>query len=214
MLKQVILTTALFAATASANHLINISTGAVWPQDEMIKSTDSKAMWNISGSWGRVFDKRVVVGLKADLAMHVQKFQGKLDQSRTTATDTFYVSSDNIYRKERAFMLPLCGWVAIDPIPQYRFHPVINAQVGYNSLFWSESNYDDGSGIRKDDDFKYWYGFYSKFGIDGMFDLGKQASIFAGFAYQVAPLNHQKDNKLQFKSFNAPELHIGVSFLY
>lgn len=215
MLKQATIATCICASTIlAADNLINLSVGPTWPEAKMIKQSDLKTMWNFSGSWGKVFDKRIIVGAKADLGWHVIRYQGTFAGIDPVTLDTLYSKSDNIYRKTRVFMIPLCGWVAIDPIPQYRFHPVVNAQVGYNSLFWSESNYDDGTGVRKDDDFRYYNGFYSKFGIDGMFDLGKQASVFAGFEYQVAPLYYRKDRKLEQISFNAPALRLGVSFLY
>ncbi len=213
MLKQTILTTLVIAGSLSANNLINLSVGPTWPEAKMIKTADPKTAWNFSGSWGKVFDKRIIIGAKGDMSWHIEKFEGVFDSIAPNG-DSVYTKSDNIYRKTRVFMVPICGWVAIDPIPQYRFHPVINAQVGYNSLFWSESNYDDGTGVRKDDKFKYYNGFYSKFGVDGMFDLGKQASIFGGFEYQIAPLYYHEGNKLQQISFNAPALRFGVSFLY
>ncbi len=216
MLKQAAISMLVLSGSLYADHVINLSIGPTWPKVNMnmAKADDGITAWNFSGSWGRIFDKRIIVGAKGDFSWEVEKYQGVFDSVNTITKDTIYSSSDNIYRKKRIFMIPVCGWVAIDPIPQYRFHPIINVQVGYNSLMWSESNYDDGTGVRKDDQFKYYNGFYSKFGVDGMFDLGKQASIFGGFAYQISPLYYRDGDKRTLTSFNAPALHFGVSFLY
>lgn len=221
MLKQLSIAFLGLSSSLFANHVANLSIGPTWPKVNMnmAQKKDALTAANFSGSWGRVFDKRIILGAKADLTWEVEKYQGTFSRVDTIsktplATDTVYTSNDNIYRKKRIFMVPLCGWIAIDPIPQYRFHPVLNAQFGYNSLFWSESNYNDGSGVSKEDKSKYYNGFFTKFGLDGMFDLGKQASIFGGFEYQIAPMYYREGTSRTLTSFNAASLRFGVSFLY
>lgn len=211
MLKKSLLLIVLAITLSSAQSLLNFSIGPTWPKDKLIKETDRNVAWNGAAEWGKVFDKRIIIGAKLDFSWHVVRFKGAWDD-----TEAKIGPGDEIYMKQRSFMVPVSGWVGIDPIPQYRFHPVIHAQVGFNSLFYSTTNYDidQPDFDSKKNEFKYYYGFYSKFGLDGMFDLGKSASIFAGFEYQIAPLYHKKDNKLEQISYSAPAIRLGVSFLY
>ena len=182
------------------SHMVTASLGAVWP-NSIIMSDGNKVVWNSSVEWGKIFDRRIILGAKADFNWKV------VSKSRE--------GQSLIYAKNRSFMLPLSGWIAIDPIPQYRFHPLIHAQVGYNSLFYSETNYDDKSGNELEKNvFKYFYGVYSKFGFDGVFDLGKEASIFIGYEYQIAPLYHKNGNTVESISVNGSGFRFGVNVLY
>lgn len=209
MLKKTIAAVALIATCAfSADNVMNFSIGPTWPKSDHVKENHPQVAWNGSAEWGKVFDKRIIVGAKMDFSWHVTRKEGTWND-----TTLMYDDTDNIYRKYRLFMVPVSLWFGIDPVPQYRFHPVVHMQIGYNSLFYKELNYE-GSETPDKDEFKYYKGFISKFGIDGMFDLGKQASIFAGFEYQIAPLYYSDGNKLKEMSFNAPAIRLGVSFLY
>jgi hypothetical protein len=192
-----LLTSTLFAG---ANSLLNIAVGVVWP-DDIIMDSGNKIAWNSSAEWGKVIDKIIVVGAKVD-------FDWKVVSNRRP-------DESLIYLKNRSFMLPLSGWIAVDPLSRYRFHPFFHAQVGYNSLFYSETNYDDKSGNPLGKDiFKYYYGVFSKFGLDGVFDLGKEASIFFGYEYQIAPLYHKDGNSVESISVNGSGIRVGISILY
>ena len=208
----------LLALTANSQHLLNFSIGPTWPQSKFVKSGDgSNVMWNASGAWGKVFDKRISLGAKVDFGWKVIKQTGNYTKDTVIDGDTIPQFDDNdvVRRKDRAFMIPLSLWLGIDPIPQYRFHPFIHAQVGYNSFFYSETNYKDDKGVKTGDDIvKYYNGFFSKFGVDGVFDLGKQASLFLGYEYQIAPLNNLNDDHLETTSFNGSGIRFGISVLY
>jgi len=195
---------------ADVNNLLNFSFGGSWPDTDFIKSNDKKVVLNGSAEWGKVFDKRITIGAKIDLSWHLTRYTGSW---AVVGTDTVFTAGTNIYQKDRVFMVPFSAWIGIDPIPQYRFHPVIHAQFGYNSLFKKKALYADFKPADTEE-FKYYNGVFSKFGIDGMFDLGSSASVFAGFEYQVAPLYHNDDGRLESISFNAPIVRIGISFLY
>ncbi len=198
------------ATFAEKDNIINLTFGGTWPSTAYIDSSDQNVVWNSSVEWGKIFDRRIIVGAKLDLAWHVISHSGSWNDEKK-----MYEASSNIYKKNRLFMVPISAWIGIDPLPEKRFHPVIHAQLGFNSLFEKQALYAEFDEVNEKDDFKYYKGLYSKFGIDGVFDLGASASIFAGFEYQIAPLYHKgDDDSIESVSYNAPAFRVGIQLFY
>ncbi len=144
-----LLLVAVSASFAGKDNIINVSFGGTWPSTEYIDSSDQNVVWNSSVEWGKIFDRRIIVGAKLDLAWHVISHSGSWNTDSKQ-----YEESSNIYMKNRLFMVPISAWIGIDPLPDYRFHPVIHAQLGYNSLFEKKALYADFDPDEKED-FKY-----------------------------------------------------------
>ena len=181
----------------SAQSLINISAGPTWPKDLKITSETSTA-WNASFEYGRVFNKRYILGAKVDLLWDIGRVLSPTD-------------SDSVVAKSQLYMFPLSAFFQFDPFPQYRLHPVAHVQIGYNSMVIKHNFNDDPLGenaIRHPEG--YYLGVQSKVGADMVFDLGKNGALFGGFEYQWSRLNR---NNIRI-NMNAPSFRFGISILY
>ena len=200
----------ILVASSFASNLMNFVIGPTWPK--ALKNTPRPVMWNGAFEIGHVFDEKFIVGVKADFAWDIVKHYNS-DSSQITYSD-------------KTFMFPISGFFALDPIPQYMFHPVARVQVGYNSATFSTKEnvtttvidtsttpFDTTYTITLEDSPKngYYYGIIAKVGIDGVVDLGKHASLFAGFEWQFSEL---KNSDKYIKPMSGPGVRMGVSVLY
>ena len=91
-------------------------------------------------------------------------------------------------------MFPLGGFFLIDPLPDWRFHPIGKFGVGYNSMIYNfkDSRVDTASAnladssLSKKDPSGYYYGIILRAGADCVFSLGESTGLFAGAEYQWA----------------------------
>lgn len=194
----------LFLGTTSvyAQNLFNFSAGFVWPrEDEYIHpSHNDGTAWNAAFEAGRVFSEKITIGAKIDFLWHIET-------NRATENGISVIVS-----KSRLFMFPVSAFLQIDPLAQFMFHPVARVQVGYNSLVLSYK--DDKDKEKTDPQDGYYNGIITKFGIDGLIDIGKHASIFAGFEYQIAPTERRGSKSATEMNMSAPAFRFGVSVLY
>lgn len=191
----------LMVCVSFAENAISIAIAPTWPsKNTFIKNADKKAMWDTEISWGISFDDRITIGAQADFMWHIEKF------TEAQAND----EPDVIKSKTKNIAFPISGFIALSPIPQYKLHPVIKVQAGYNSVVVKHTDYDNADQAEVDKHDGYYNGFLARFGADAVYDLGKQSSIFTGFHYQISTVS--KDNREL--DMNAPMLKIGLSVYY
>jgi len=198
--------TLIFAAfPVFATAVVNFS---VEPMKALKKSyineKDVKWQWLFSGEYGWMLSDHVSWGANLGFAHHLEKNR-----------EIMVVGTEKIHSKERIVMIPVSMFTVIDPIPQYVVHPVAHVVLGYNSLFISNVNYEkngDNSAVESYDG--YYNGFYTKFGADCMFDVGKKTSLFAGPQWQISTVERRgKDKDVFERKFNGFGLRLGVSVL-
>jgi len=201
------LTLIFVAFPVFATSVVNFS---VEPMKALKKSyineKDVKWQWLISGEYGWMLSDHVVWGASVSFARHLEK--------NRNPEKTYW-----IYSKERVVMFPVSMFVLIDPIPQYVVHPAMHISLGYNSVVISSVNYEKGliETAKVGENDGYYNGFYTKFGMDCMFDIGKKTSLFVGPQWQISTTERRGkkeiENGVYEHKFNGFGLRLGVSIL-
>lgn len=215
MLKKIALLTLFTIGTIYSQTIVNLSIGPSWPSE--LKKTDKKLVWNGSIEYGKIFDN--IIGVGADL-----DFSWRINDDYDTTQSIIGTDTIDVYERvadDKIFMFPISVALFVDPIPKYKFHPVARAQFGLNMMVRSSEKVDESTGDKVEDERQdgFYIGMIGKGGIDGVFDVGEHAAIFAGFEYQWGKLRHRilkgplKDNYTYFK-FNAPMIRMGLSVLF
>jgi hypothetical protein len=203
-----ILTLIFAAIPVFATSVVNFS---VEPMSALKKSyinnKDVKWQWLFSGEYGWMLSDHVVWGASITFARHLEKNR---DPEKTY----------RIYSKERVVMFPVSMFTVIDPIPQYVVHPAVHIALGYNSVVISSVNYEKKDSIEIEkigENDGYYNGFYTKFGMDCMFDIGKKTSLFVGPQWQISTTERrggkEVENGVYEHKFNGFGLRLGVSVL-
>jgi len=171
----VILLVMIFVAgTVIAEQQLILKIGPTWP----VALFDSEKMtsWDASVHGGVAIDKKVAFGGGVDFLWNVNSEVKKV--------------TGNIYRretKEKTFMIPVSGFVSIDPVPDLIVHPCITGQIGVNTMYFShaEDSIPDGGASSSVMDENGWYfGFYWKIAADAVYDLSEKSGVFAGIDFQ------------------------------
>lgn len=195
----------MFVATATfASSVLNFYVEAMRPTEKSyLRVKDKRNSWGAGFEYGWMLGEHFSLGPKLDFSWNLEK------QKVTDVNNTKIVKS-----KERVIMVPISIFFNIDPIPQFMFHPVAHAQVGYNSVFISNVDYDkkNKDNVEKYDG--YYNGLYTKFGVDCMVDIGKQISLFIGPQWQISTTERRKKNTEPYeRKFNGFGARFGVSVL-
>jgi hypothetical protein len=160
--------------TVSAEQLFVLKIGPAWPV-ALLKS-DKATAWDASMLGGLAIDRKVSVGGGVDFLWNVNSREEHV--------------TGNIYRREtteKTFMIPVSGYVSVDPVPDLIVHPCITAQVGVNTMYFShaeDSIAESGSASSLIDENGWYFGFYWKIAADAVYDLSEKSGVFAGIDYQ------------------------------
>lgn len=159
---------------ASAEQQFVLKIGPVWPV--ALWKSEKATAWDASVLGGLAIDRKV-------------SFGGGVDFLWNVVSDEEHVSG-NVYRREtteKTFMIPLSGYVTVDPVPDLIVHPCVTAQVGVNMMYFShaeDSIAQSGSASSLVDENGWYFGFYWKIAADAVYDLSEKSGVFAGFDYQ------------------------------
>jgi len=190
----------LIATTAFATSALNFYTEVMRPTEKSYPDGNS---WGIGVEYGFMITEHFSLGPKLN-------FSWNLEKTKTANPDD--TKTNVVTSKQRVIMLPISMFFAVDPIPQFMIHPVIHAQVGYNSVFVSNVNYNNKDRSGKYDG--YYNGVYTKFGADCMVDIGKTISLFIGPQWQISTTERRKKDTLPIESkFHGFGVRFGVSIL-
>jgi len=151
--------------------LLTLKIGPSWPQALLstgIPSGDAEI------DYGVMIDKKVGFGLSADFLWNVQ--------STTTRTDSG--AHYKILSEQKTFMFPIMGFFVLDPVPKLIVHPVGRFQIGYNSMIYSYKVATDIVAAQPLS--PYFYGLIIKAGVDALYNLGENSSLFLGLEYRWA----------------------------
>lgn len=197
----------LIQTTGFCQNIINIGIGPIWPKE--LSGREKATAWNATVEYGRVFDDIIGVGFDFDF-----KWNYYVDDT-TIIVDTIPITKNNYVRKR--FMFPISVFLHIDPIPKFVVHPVVRGQIGFNMMIKSENGYDaNGNEIEKDNN-GFYFGILGKAGIDGVYDIGAHAAVFAGFEYQWFQVRKKIkgiENQYYKPPIYGPGLRMGFSFLF
>lgn len=215
MLKKIVLLTIFTIGTICSQTIINVGIGPSWPA--ALKNTDKKIAWNGSIEYGKIFDNIIGIGIDVDFSWWINDEYAKKTVYDNTLADSIIVSekiSDDKY-----FMFPISAVLFVDPIPKFKVHPVIRAQIGLNMMTRDREELINDEMVESVVSDGFYIGLIGKGGADAVVDLGEHAAIYAGFEYQWGRLRHRikegllKNNYTYFK-FNAPMIRMGLSVLF
>jgi hypothetical protein len=200
----------LCSVAVSAETMLNIKMGPAWPKEMRVGNTEGGiTAWEPSIEIGALFNRIVGLGFDAEF-----QFKRRMLDSTYEVSGVTYQVVDKV---ERFFLFPPSVFLQIDPVPDLIVHPVIRGQVGLTLLYYSNKWYEgDGNDDKKSPDSGLYYGIFGKAGIDGMYDLGENVSIFAGFEFQFGNARNRVDgesNTYYRKDIYGPGIRMGFRFL-
>ena len=199
----VLIATSVYAASGALNIYVS---GTRPTSNSWLTSRGSPNTWGVGAEYGWRINDYFMLGPKMNLSWNLIK-------DRRTAYD-IDENTNWVLSRERIVMMPVSAFFAVDPIPQFMIHPILHAQVGYNSVFISNSNYDKAHSGNVGAADGYYNGVFVKFGVDCMIDIGKQVSIFAGPQWQFTTVERRKKDTIPLERvFNGFGLRAGVSIL-
>ena len=170
----ILVLTSIMIGTVSAEQHLILKIGPVWPV-ALFKS-EKTTSWDASILGGVAIDRKVAIGGGIDFLWNVNSDVEKV--------------SGNIYRREtteKTFMIPVSGYVSIDPVPDLIVHPCITGQIGVNMMYFAhaEDSISVGEDISSVVDENGWYfGLYWKIAADAVYDLSEKSGVFAGIDFQ------------------------------
>lgn len=215
MLKNTFLIIVIMIIISHAQTIINVGIGPSWPSE--IKGSEKKIAWNGTIEYGKIFDNIIGIGVDVDFSWWINDEYVKSTVLDTLTNETSVVSkkvSDDKY-----FMFPISAVLFVDPIPKFKVHPVIRAQIGLNMMTRDREELVGDDMVESDVSDGFYIGVIGKGGADAVVDLGEHAAVYAGFEYQWGKLRHKitdgprKDDYTYFK-FNAPMIRMGLSVLF
>jgi hypothetical protein len=121
-------------------------------------------------------DRKVGFGLAVDFLWNVQS---KIERD---STSTHYKTISN----QQTYMIPVMGFIFIDPVPDLIVHPVARFQIGYNSMLYTAKMDSTLAQNSPQTLSPYFYGLILKASIDALYNLGKNSALFLGLEYQWA----------------------------
>jgi hypothetical protein len=212
MLRKTVLcimaTLTLAGSVHAAERLFLLKIGPTWPQKLRFK--EEPTAWDASVQTGIIVDRKIAFG-------------GGVDFLWDNYNKPTPVQDDNyrIDKSRKAFMFPVSGYIALTPIPDFKFHPCGSVQIGLNTAYYSEKKDSTSISEKKDStliDENGWYmGFYLKVAADAIFNLGEQAGLFAGIEYQWAnmkKLNTQRDDIFRKLDMSGVGIRMGFRVIY
>jgi hypothetical protein len=158
----------------------------MWPQQLLSTGIPSgDAELNI----GAIIDKKIGFGFAADFLWNIKSVDAK------DTTDKWITLS-----AEKNFMIPVMGYILIDPVPDLIVHPVAKFEIGYNSVIFGSKKRNPTDPEKKiEDRLDYYYGLILKGCIDALYNLGEQSSVFLGVEYQWAETQTSSDAGDRFR---------------
>jgi hypothetical protein len=163
-----------------AETMLSLSIGTTWPQALLptgICSGDAEL--NV----GALIDRKVGFGFATDFLWNTKQ----KDVRDSVPGKWITVSA------QKSFMIPLMGYVLIDPVPKLIVHPLAKFEIGYNSMiFVTKGDSSDPAKIN----YPYFYGLIIKGSIDALYDLGERSSLFIGVEYQWADTRNASKGEL------------------
>lgn len=202
------ISTVLMLYTSSlAQNIVNIGIGPTWPKD--LRDSEKKTAWTATVEYGKIFDNILGFGAEVDFSWNVYY------KDSTAIIDSVPV---NVRLDENTIlMFPVSAFVLLDPIPQFKLHPVVKGQVGFNMMVRSYKELDSTGNPIESPKNGFYIGVIGKISTDAVYDLGQHASVFAGFEYQWGKLRHKRENtsnQYDYFKFYGPGIRMGFSFLF
>ncbi len=194
-----------------AQNLLNIGIGPTWPKD--LRETEKPTAWNATIEYGKLFDNIIGIGIDIDFSWNVFYTDSLVIDSSKIPVDTVTRKLDD----NKIFMFPISAMLIIDPIPQFKVHPVIKGQVGFNMMTKSYEDVSPTGKVIKSPTNGFYIGIIGKASIDAVLDLGEHAGLFAGFEFQWGKLRHNRkgtERDRDYYEFYGPGIRMGLSVLF
>ena len=203
-----LLTTVIFILSipVHSDKYIQLKIGPTWPV--ALRGSKKPTAWDASMHYGAIFERRVAIG-------------GGLDFLWNNNNKDVRVSG-NVYRREmteKTFMFPISGYIALSPIPDYRFHPCISGQIGFNTMYFSheDNSVEEEDTLPAYDENGWYIGFYWKIAADVIFNLGENTGLFVGLEYQWSnpeKVNDKKDDLFTRRNMSGIGIRMGFRLIY
>ncbi|MBN1128838.1 MAG: hypothetical protein JXA71_07620 [Chitinispirillaceae bacterium] len=161
-------------STATAAKMVSGKIGMTWPRALLstgVPTGDAEV------NYGLIIDKKVALGITGNFLWNVQSEDERVDSGGVGRYKTISA--------QKSLMFPIMGFFQLDPVPYLIVHPVARFQIGYNSMIYYYTEADSGGANAKPLS-PYFYGLIMKAGIDALYDLGENSSLFLGMEYRWA----------------------------
>ena len=192
-------------SSSAADRFIQLKIGPTWPKE--LQWSGKPTAGDGSIHMGLVVDKKIAFGGGVDFLWNVDKNPVHLGGNTYENGDV-----------QKIFMVPVSGYLALSPIPQFRFHPCLSTQIGLNTMYYySKSTEEESTGVEQYDENGWYMGFYWKIAGDVMFNLGNTSILFAGMEYQISrpdKLNVESDDIFTELDMNGFGFRFGVRIVY
>ena len=191
-----------------AERFIQLKIGPTWPKE--LQWSGKPTAGDGSVHMGLVVDRKIAFGGGIDFLWNVNKKASPIAGSN---------NSYKIEESQKTFMFPVSGYLALSPIPQFRFHPCLSTQIGFNTLYYAnkQDSLQENSSIPIVDENGFYMGFYWKIAADVAFNLGENSELFAGLEYQVSrpdKINVERTDIFTQRDMNGVGFRFGVRIMY
>jgi hypothetical protein len=200
---------ALLLAVFSVHALdktINLKIGPVWPK--AIRDSEKKTAWDASIEAGISIDRKVGIGGAVNFLWH------KVAEEQQLTNNVFRLET-----QEKIFMWPILGYIAINPLPDLRVHPVIQGQIGFNMMYYShkEDSVKQSITVEGEDFNGIYIGLIWKAIADARVQIGENSSLFAGLEYQWSrprQASNKEENIYALLEMRGIGIRLGLMFYY
>jgi hypothetical protein len=126
---------------------------------------------------GMSVDRVVDVGGAVDFLWHTVAEERKIE--------------GNVYQRdtqESTYMFPVTAYLRLNPVSHLMIHPVVQAQVGLNTMYFSHQSeaIDSRDTETTVDESGFYMGAIWKFAADARYQVGDNSTLFAGLEYLLS----------------------------
>jgi hypothetical protein len=191
--------------SSRAERFIQLKIGPTLPR--ALQWSQKPAAGDGSVHVGLIVDKKIAFGGGVDFLWNVYSKPVHLEGNTYKNGDV-----------QKTFMFPISGFLALSPIPQFRVHPCISTQIGFNTMYYSsKTTKQENTGVQQYDENGWYMGFYWKIAADAGLNIGANSELFAGLEYQIArpkKINVERGDIFTERNMNGVGFRFGVRLAY
>ncbi len=204
----------LLIGTTTHAGMFGVKFGPVWPREVVLAPEGTNTALDAGIEWGKFVADMIGIGGAVDFQWN--RYVEMSDTAFADAVDGSKITRSTIEREIKRYLVPLTGWVAIDPMADQMVHPVLKGHFGVALMPHINQSYDNDGQKHKATNQGVYLGFYGRVAADAHINLGTDlASVFIGADYQWANMRKRDwDNKAGKSYFHQDMsgfgIHIGL----
>ena len=181
-----------------AERVLVLKIGPSWPL--ALRETEKPAAGDASIHAGLVVDGKIAFGGGIDFLWNTN------DEAEPIGDDRYHLIST-----EKTFMFPVSVYLAITPIPDFKFQPCISGQIGLNTMYFSheEDSIEPKNGL--------YMGIYWKIAADAIYNLGENSGLFAGIDFQWSmpkKVRDEEEDYFYIRDMRGVGIRMGIRVIF